>query len=340
MISRAILETIFNDRSLFRERNFVRRFDAIELLEGELGVDAGLGSAGLDSMASAGSGSTASAGSDSMASSELGSIASAGLGLWAAEAAQVKAALEEVDDRLFARLRAEIAAGWHRGDEFEELLVTYCGVDAAEESGYDMLDLFVNRLCSFLPMPLSTQTLEAEMVDFHKTPVRVVLELAQRIGPGDVFVDLGAGLGQVVLLVHLLTGVPASGVEIEPAFCRYACDCAAGLGLGPTGLGLPGAFDPDQAAVPAGVAFVEGDARFANYSEGTVFFMYTPFTGELLETVFELLRREGLSRPFTLVTYGPCTMSAARQSWLRATGALPDGVDKLGIFRATGETSE
>ena len=301
MISRAILETIFNDRSLFRERNFVRRFDAIELLEGELGVDAGLGSAGL--------------------------------GLWAAEAAQVRAALEEVDDRLFARLRAEIAAGWHRGDEFEELLVTYCGVDAAEESGYDMLDLFVNRLCSFLPMPLSTRTLEAEMVDFHKTPVRVVLELAQRIGPGDVFVDLGAGLGQVVLLVHLLTGVPASGVEIEPAFCRYARDCAAGLGL-------PGAFDPDQAAVPAGVAFVEGDARFANYSKGTVFFMYTPFTGELLETVFELLRREGLSRPFTLVTYGPCTMSAARQSWLRATGAPPDGVDKLAIFRATGETSE
>ena len=289
MISRAILETIFNDRSLFRERNFVRRFDAIELLEGELGVDAGLGSAGL--------------------------------GLWAAEAAQVKAALEEVDDRLFARLRAEIAAGWHRGDEFEELLVTYCGVDAAEESGYDMLDLFVNRLCSFLPMPLSTRTLEAEMVDFHKTPVRVVLELAQHIDPGDVFVDLGAGLGQVVLLVHLLTGVPASGVEIEPAFCRYARDCAAGLGL-------------------AEVAFVEGDARFANYSEGTVFFMYTPFTGELLETVFELLRREGLSRSFTLVTYGPCTISAARQSWLRSVGPLPDGVDKLGIFRATGETSE
>ena len=315
------METIFNDRSLFRERNFVRRFDAIELLEGELGADAGLGSAGLDSTASAGLDPTASAGSDSMASSELGSIASAGLGLWAAETAQVKAALEEVDDRLFARLRAEIAAGWYRGDEFEELLVNYCGVDAAEGTGYDMLDVFVNRLCSFLPMPVSTRTLEAEMVDFHKTPARVVLELAQRIGPGDVFVDLGAGLGQVVLLVHLLTGVPASGVEIEPAFCRYARDCAAGLGL-------------------SGLAFVEGDARFANYSEGTVFFMYTPFTGELLETVFELLRREGLSRPFTLVTYGPCTISAARQSWLRPVGPLSDGVDKLGIFSATGETSE
>ncbi len=265
-------------------------------------------------------------------------MASAGLGLWAAEAAQVKAALEEVDDRLFARLRAQIVAGWHRGDEFEELLVNYCGVDTAEGTGYDMLDVFVNRLCSFLPMPVSTRTLEAEMVDFHKTPARVVLELAQLIGPGDVFVDLGAGLGQVVLLVHLLTGVPASGVEIEPAFCRYARDCAAGLGL--PGVGSSGAFDPDGARVPAGVAFVEGDARFANYSEGTVFFMYTPFTGELLETVFELLRREGLSRPFTLVTYGPCTLSAARQSWLRATGPLPNGVDKLGIFRATGETSE
>lgn len=299
------METIFNDRSLFRERNFVRRFDVIELLEGELGALEG-------------------------ASAGAGSMASTGPGLWAAEMAQVKAALEEVDDRLFARLRAEISAGWHRGNAFRELLATYCGADATEGAGYDIIDVFVNRLCSFLPMPLPTQALEVEMVDFHKTPARVVLELAQLIRPGDIFVDVGAGLGQVVLLVHLLTGVTGRGVEIEPAFCQYARDCAAGLGL--SGLG---ASEPGEVGTPAVIAFTEGDARFANYSEGTVFFMYTPFTGELLETVFELLRREGASRPLTLVTYGPCTMSAARQSWLRAIGPLPDDVDRLAVFKAT-----
>jgi hypothetical protein len=169
--------------------------------------------------------------------------------------------------------------------------------------------------------------------------VRVAFELAQRIAPEDVFVDLGAGLGQVVLLMHLLTGVAASGVEIEPAFCRYARDCAAGLGLadsGPSGLGsgLPGAIDPDAAGRLAAVTFVDSDARFADYSKATVFFMYTPFTGELLEQVFGLLHQQSLSRTFTLVTYGPCTKQAARQSWLRVVDLLMVTADRLAFFHA------
>jgi len=164
------------------------------------------------------------------------------------------------------------------------------------------------------------------MVEYHKTPVRVALGLARRIAPGDVFVDLGAGLGQVVLLAHLLTGVMATGVEIEPAFCRYARNCAAGLGL-------PVTVDPGDTGAPAAVRFLEDDARFADYSMATVFFMYTPFTGELLEQEFGILRRQSLSRPFTLVTYGPCTMAVAGQSWLRADSD-PAAAEGLCFFRA------
>jgi hypothetical protein len=78
--------------------------------------------------------------------------------------------------------------------------------------------------------------------------------------------------------------------------------------------GLPGGVGLGS----AGVDFIEGDAQFVRYDEGTVFFLYTPFTGELLATVFELLQRESLVRTFTVATYGPCTKQAARQSWLRA----------------------
>jgi len=248
-------EETFRDSTLFDERNFVARVEAIELLEP---------------------------------------------GTFGESGARLLAALEEVDERLLGRLRAEIAAGRHRGEGFWKLLGEYCGEREPDVHGYDALDVFVNRLTSFLPMPVPTRMLEAEMVDYHKTPARIVLELARWVTPEDVFVDLGAGLGQVALLVHLLTGARVRGLEIEPSFCGYASTCATMLGL-------------SEAA-----EFSEGDARFANYSEGTVFFMYTPFRGELLAAVFECLRREALSRSFVLVTYGPCTIDAAGQSWLRA----------------------
>ncbi|HEV2482923.1 MAG TPA: hypothetical protein VGS79_24830 [Puia sp.] len=292
-------EAIVRDAALFDERNFEGRLEAIELLE--LAV--------LQATAEvAGPGSPA-AGADWGRDSQA---AAANRGLTRGRVERLIAALEAVDERFFARLRAEIAAGRHRGRDFEELLLQHCVVE--DGPGYDMLDVFVNRLCSFLPMPVPTRVLEAEMVDFHKTPARVVLQLARRVVAEDVFVDLGAGLGQVAMLVHLLTGARTRGVEIEPVFCGYARQCAAELRL-------------------ADVAFCEGDARFADYSQGTVFFMYTPFRGELLETVFGLLRREALSRSFMLVTFGPCSAYAARQDWLRVE-EYPGRGDGLCFFRA------
>src|ERR1700722_6089877 len=93
-----------------------------------------------------------------------------------------------------------------------------------ERPEYDDLDGFINRWLGGGKMPVPTLELEAEMGEFYKRPAKVVVELVERVGfgSGDVFVDLGAGLGQVVMLVHLLTGVRALGVEIEPAYCAYA----------------------------------------------------------------------------------------------------------------------
>jgi hypothetical protein len=288
MTAANILETIVLDRTLFVERNFVPRVEAVELLEAELAF-------------------------------AVGTPADPGL----EQAARLKTALEEIDDRLFERLRAEIAAGHHRGNAFRELLLAYCGTIVTEGPEYDTLDIFVNRLCSYLPMPSPVQTLEPEMVDYHKTPVRIALELARWVGPSAIFVDLGAGLGQVVLLVHLLTGAAGRGLEIEPAFCEYARDCAAGLGLSP-------GERPGEAGAPPAVSFIEGDARYARYDEGTVFFMYTPFTGALLDIVFGILQREALSRSFVVIAYGPIIKHAARQSWLRAV----ESSDTLCVFRA------
>jgi hypothetical protein len=80
------------------------------------------------------------------------------------------------------------------------------------------------------------------------------------------------------------------------------------------------------------VSYINADARKADYSEGTVFFMFTPFRGEILQEVLELLRKESLLRKIKIITYGPCTAQVALQSWLDAAIPKDAPVYKLAIF--------
>lgn len=219
-------------------------------------------------------------------------------------AEKVKAELEEIDINLFKKLRANIRAGRYTGKEFKELVNVHVHFNLAdsehqEEAGYDNLDLFINGMFPLQTMPVQTKDLEPEMVYYQKTPARIVFELVEKahFTKEDVFFDLGSGLGQVAILVNLLAGIITKGVEFEPVFCDYARDCAADLNL-------------------SNVTFINADARKADYSEGTVFFMYTPFAGKMLQEVLDLLRKESLQRKIKIFTYGPCTAQVAQQSWL------------------------
>jgi len=235
-------------------------------------------------------------------------------------AEKVKSELEEIDIRLFQRLQANIRTGGYSGKEFKKLINEYVDFNVddnqqQEEPGYDNLDIFINGLTLFQTVPEPTKNLEPEMVYYQKTPARIVFELAERshFTKEDVFVDLGSGLGQVTILINLLAGITARGIEFEPAFCDYAGDCAANLSL-------------------SNVTFINADARKADYSEGTVFFMFTPFRGEILQEVLEMLRKESLRRKIKIITYGPCTPLVALQNWLNF--ATPGGNDlyRLGFF--------
>jgi hypothetical protein len=212
------------------------------------------------------------------------------------------------------QIRAEIKAGRCRGLAFRKLVEEVLGMDRGE-AGYDELDVLLNRLLNIGKIPSPTIELSAEMVEFYKTPARVVVELADRVrfGPGDVFVDLGAGLGQVVMLVHLLAGVRALGVEIEPAYCAYARRCAEKLGL-------------------RGVSFVDSDARVADLSAGTVFYLFTPCKGEVFSQLTERVRTASLGRRVRVIGYGPCSEEIARLEWLRREGEGPCGEYTLQIW--------
>lgn len=235
-------------------------------------------------------------------------------------AEKLKAELEAIDTKLFQSMQANIGSSLYTGDAFRNLVREYVDFGAAddehpEEPGYDNLDIFINGLSLFQTMPEQTKELEPEMVYYQKTPARIVFELVARthFRKEDVFFDVGAGLGQVAILVNLLAGIRTIGVEYEPAFCDYARDCAAALNL-------------------SGVTIINVDARQADYSEGTIFFMFTPFRGEILQDVLEILRKESLKRSIKIITYGPCTAQVALQGWLEMITPEDHPIYKPGIF--------
>lgn len=235
-------------------------------------------------------------------------------------AGNIKTKLEEIDLNLFQKLREDIRSGKCAGKMFKAMVNEYIDLDLndtqyQQEAGYDNLDLFINGLITLQSIPEQTKELEAEMVFYQKTPARIIFEMAEQVSftEEDVFFDLGSGLGQVVILVNLLTGVTAKGLEFEPAFCKYAGNCVAGLNLNR-------------------VEFINADARYADYSQGTIFFMYTPFKGEIMQEVLAALRQESLKRKIKIITYGPCTAEVGLQSWLNAANKKDDDMYKLAMF--------
>jgi precorrin-6B methylase 2 len=235
-------------------------------------------------------------------------------------AEKVKAELEEINSNLFKKLRENIRTKGYTGQKFKNLVNEYVHFDLTdnehpEEIGYDNLDVFINELLPSQTMPEQTRKLEAEMVYYQKTPARIVFEMVDKLhfNEADVFFDLGSGLGQVTMLVNLLTGITVKGIEFEPAFCDYAKQCTAAVNL-------------------SNITYINANARNADYSEGTIFFMFTPFKGDTMQEVLALLRKESLLRKIRIITYGPCTAQVALQSWLYAASPKNDSIYKLGIF--------
>lgn len=223
--------------------------------------------------------------------------------------------LEALDAALMQELRQKLRAG----HPLAELLRQYAdGLPQAQKvdgDTYDLSDQLINGLLLNRPLPGATVGLETEMVAYQPTPVSVVLDLVKRarLGPQDLFVDLGSGLGQVTLLVHLLSGARTKGIEIEPAFVTYARNLAAELEL-------------------AQVEFIAADARDADLSGGTVYFLYTPFQGRMLTSVLNRLRAACRFGPRRICSLGPCSRALQQQDWLRREGEVGDELRHLQVF--------
>ncbi len=208
-------------------------------------------------------------------------------------------------------IREQIIAGTLGRETLTRALLLHAG-SPNRSRGYDALDLLVASLLdNGAPSELRVQ-LQNEMVAYQPTPARAILALIERaeLNAGDVFCDLGSGLGWVVILVALLTGARCRGIEIEPAYVAIASSCAARLNV-------------------QRVEFIEGDLRDARLGGASVYFLYTPLRGALLEQLLARLQIEAAARAIRICTLGPCTSEIANISWLHTENR--DDVNEAGI---------
>ena len=181
--------------------------------------------------------------------------------------------------------------------------------------GYDYLDVLVSGVLHFELPDAEVAEPAAEMVPYQPTPARHIFDFIGRaaLTERDVLVDLGSGLGHVPLLASICVGARSVGIELQAAYVECARRSARALNL-------------------ANVSFVQQDARAADLSSGTVFYLYTPFIGTIMRAVLDSLRQEAAGREIRICAYGPCTPIVADEWWLEVVGTLEP--DRVGVFRS------
>jgi SAM-dependent methyltransferase len=136
------------------------------------------------------------------------------------------------------------------------------------------------------------------------------------VGPSDVVVDVGAGLGRAAVAIHLLSGAAVIGVEIQPHLARAARE------LG-------------ERVSAARLSVVEGDAaRVTGFlAAGSVFFLYCPFSGERLASVLADLERIARTRQIRVCCVD---LPLPNVGWLTA---LASPAAELSVYRSTAPPS-
>jgi hypothetical protein len=226
------------------------------------------------------------------------------------------ARLETANLKLYQSIRLEIQQGITPAKLLsvaEELSRNQRLFAHAHGIGYDHLDELISGVFEFEQPKETIDYGSSEIVAYQPTPARHIFSLISTvpISESDILVDLGSGLGHVPLLASLCTGARAIGVELQPSYVACARRCARRLNL-------------------TSVSFLQQDARDFDLSLGSVFYLYTPFTGSILRAVMDSLRSQAAVRPVKICTLGPSTLVFAQERWLEA--ATNPGIDRITVF--------
>ncbi|MGB2634155.1 MAG: class I SAM-dependent methyltransferase [Candidatus Acidiferrum sp.] len=227
------------------------------------------------------------------------------------------ARLEAANCELYESIRGEI----QRGPQPDTLLRWIHPLPHMEDDeacangmGYDYLDELISGVFQFEEPAVGQISRDSEKVFYQPTPARHIFTLLKMtaLTAADVLVDLGSGLGHVSLLASICTHASSVGIESESAYIGCARQCAQRLNL------------HDK------VTFIHQDARLADFSAGTVFYLYSPFTGSILNAVLHRLKHEAAARPIRICSYGPCASVIAKEPWLKS--ATTPGPNRIALF--------
>ena len=168
-----------------------------------------------------------------------------------------------------------------------------------ESAPTEIRDHLVEEILDVAYPPLEQGSLPRDAVPYCPSglaEIAFMLEKA-KLGPDTTFVDLGSGLGKVVLLAALLTGARCYGVELDPHLVAHAQSSAASLSL-------------------AKAHFIEGDIRTVSLPPSDVYYMYIPLihSTELVDR----LREQATQRKILVFAQA---LDLKRLPWLRSSNA-------------------
>jgi hypothetical protein len=220
--------------------------------------------------------------------------------------------LEAANLEVYEAIRRDIQHG-HTANRLREWMPM--PGEVTNGAGYDYLDELISGVLRLEEMGEAIAQRTSEMVFYQPTPARHIFDLIHRtaLQEQDVLIDLGSGLGHVPLLFSLCSNARSIGIELEPAYVDCARRSATALNL-------------------QNVTFIQQDARVADLTAGTVFYLYTPFTGNMLRAVLDSLQQEASRRDIRIGTFGPCTPTVAEENWLEAVGV--PGTGRISLFHS------
>lgn len=146
-------------------------------------------------------------------------------------------------------------------------------------------DAAVDELFDLDPFVPDAADLPSGCVPYIAAPVSALVRLVDSIGlaSSDTFVDIGCGPGRAMMLVHLLTGARAAGIEVQAHLITLGSRVVQRFGLDHVRLSHADACD--AALLPV----------------GDVYFMYCPFGAERLSRVLGVLERRARERQIFVV---------------------------------------
>ena len=124
-------------------------------------------------------------------------------------------------------------------------------------------DAWVNRQLGLDELADDGAELPRDGVPYLPASVDSILRFVElaRLGPHDVIVDVGSGVGRAAWVLHVLTGARVIGIEVQRSLVREV----------------------------DGVEFITADAAFTHPPEATAYFLYCPFSGATLERWLDAL---------------------------------------------------